>query len=105
MNSDALDTLADLRAAGLDLAREGDSLRVRPSSKLTEARRRAISDHKRELLAALDAERAANQIIERAARRRVSSPSLARQAATPGQPPAERMGLLPQVPQRPAGQM
>lgn len=92
MSNDALDTLADLRAVGLALIREGDSLRVRPSSKLTEARRQAISDHKHELLAALDAERMASEFIARAARRGVSSPSPLRQAATPGQLPSRDVG-------------
>lgn len=90
MSNDALDTLAELRAIGLAVAREGDSLRLRPSSKVTDARLQAIRDHKRELLAALDAERVASQIIERAARRGVRPPSPLRQAATPGQPPNKR---------------
>lgn len=102
MTNDALDTLAELRAIGLALAREGDSLRVRPSSKMPQARRQAIQDHKRELLAALDAERMASQIIERAARHGVSSPSPIQQAATPGQPP-KQCGLLPQMPRERGG--
>ena len=67
MNNDAVDLLAEWRAVGLVLAREGDSLRVRPSSKLTEWRRREVLTHKRELLAALDAERLASEIIKRVA--------------------------------------
>lgn len=89
MSNDALDTLAELRAIGLAVVREGDSLRVRPSSKVTEARLQAIRDHKRELLAALDAERVASEFIARAARRGAGSPSPIRQAATPG-PARER---------------
>lgn len=68
MNIDPLDRLARFRADGLVLSREGDSLRVRPSSKLTEARRQAIHDQKRELLAALEAERMATEIIARICR-------------------------------------
>lgn len=89
MTNDVLDTLADLRAVGLALTRVGDTLHVRPSSKLTEARRRAILDHKRELLAALEAERLASQFIARAARRGAGSPSPIPHAATPG-PARER---------------
>jgi hypothetical protein len=95
MSNDALDDLAELRAVGLALTREGESLRVRPSSKLTEARTQAISDHKRELLAALEAEQTARQIIERAARRRVSLPSPPAQAATPGQPTNRKVPTVP----------
>lgn len=68
MNIDLLERLARLRAEGLVLSREGESLRVRPSAKLTEARRLAILDQKRELLAALDAEQLAKEIITRACR-------------------------------------
>jgi len=107
MTIDALDTLADLRAVGLSLTPQGNSLRVRPSSKLTEARRRTVLDHKPELLAALEAERIASEAIQRAAcrggRERLDDrcthpgasqqptagtyprlPSPIRQAATPG---------------------
>lgn len=85
MTNDALDTLSELRAVGLALTREGDTLRVRPSSKMTEAQRRAILDYKRDLLAALDAERMAIEAIRRAAYRPSSLPTPFRQAATPGQ--------------------
>jgi hypothetical protein len=104
MTNDALDILFELRAVGMALTRDGDTLRVRPSSKLTEPRRQAISVHKRELLAALDAERVASQIIDRAARRGIGSPSPPRQAAIPGQPP-NRCGLLPQIPRGPEGRV
>lgn len=70
MNNDALELLADLRAVGLALTPDGDGLRVSPRSKLTEARRQAILTHKRELLAALEAEQIASQIIKRAACRK-----------------------------------
>ncbi len=70
MSDAILDLLAELRAVGLVLAREGNRrLRVRPSSKLSEARRQAILLHKRDLIAALDAERMAGELIERAAGR------------------------------------
>jgi hypothetical protein len=67
MNYDALDTLTELRAVGLALTSEGESLRVRPSSKLTEARRQTIRDQRHELLAVLEAERMASDVIKRAA--------------------------------------
>ena len=69
MSDAILDLLAELRAVGLVLAREGNRLRVRPSSKLSEGRRQAILLHKRDLIAALDAERMAGELIERAAGR------------------------------------
>jgi hypothetical protein len=67
MNDDALDLLAKLDAVGLVLTREGDSLRVRPSSKLTMTRQHVILAHKRELLAALDAQSLAREAIKAAA--------------------------------------
>lgn len=70
MNKDALDLLAGWRAVGLTLTREGDSLRVRPLSRLTKTRLQAILNQKRELLAALEAERIASEIIKRAACRK-----------------------------------
>lgn len=105
MNDEALDLLAELRAVGLALSPEGDGLCVCPRSKLTEARRQAILTHKRELLAVLEAERTACEIIGRVAlgARRLSEdasirrlrtapggafhpqPNPLRQAATPGQ--------------------
>jgi hypothetical protein len=66
MTIDALDTLAELRAVGLCVTGEGEVLRVRPSSKLTHARRQVILEHKPELLAALEAERAAAEAIHQA---------------------------------------
>lgn len=67
MNDDALDMLAELDAVGLVLTREGDSLRARPSCKLTITRQHAILAHKRELLAALDAQSLARDAINAAA--------------------------------------
>jgi hypothetical protein len=85
MSDAILDLLAELRAVGLVLAREGESLRVRPSSKLSKARQQAILDHKRDLIAAMDAERMASEWIERATcRSRTARPSTARQASLPG---------------------
>jgi hypothetical protein len=69
MNDDALDLLAELGAIGLALTREGDSLRVRPLYKLTPTRRQAILTHKSALLAALDAQCAARDLINAAASR------------------------------------
>lgn len=72
MNDEAIDLLAVLRAVGLVLMPDGGGLRVRPRSKLTDARRQAILDQKRELLAALEAERMATEIIVRACRNSVA---------------------------------
>jgi hypothetical protein len=67
MNDDALDMLTELLAVGLVLTREGESLRARPSSKLTATRQHVILAHKQELLAALDAQRLARDAISAAA--------------------------------------
>jgi hypothetical protein len=47
--------LAELRSRGVTLVAEGDSLRVRPASRLTPGLRRLILRHKSALLAALRA--------------------------------------------------
>lgn len=85
MNYDPLDLLAELRAVGLIFGCEGEHLRVRPSTKLNDGRRRAILAHKRDLIGALDAERMASEWIERAAcRSRTARPDTTRQASFPG---------------------
>jgi hypothetical protein len=52
----AVELLHRLRRAGFVLAVEGERLRVRPQTALTEALRATIREHKRELLAALNDE-------------------------------------------------
>jgi hypothetical protein len=49
----ATELLADLAGRGFVLAREGDGIRVTPASRLTDADRKLIRDHKPELLAAI----------------------------------------------------
>jgi hypothetical protein len=78
----APELLADLARQGFTLTREGDGIRVLPASRLTEADRRAIREHKPELLALLAAGRpwgqtAANALVDliQAARRERFGPS------------------------------